>query len=130
MLRMSLLATLAFSLWQTAAYAQMSHHQHASEAACEDDVLALRVESHPAFAPDGTLWLAWMAGGQISVASSKRSRAQLFDAGPGDEGKAQPRLGTGCASQDRRREKWRHRTGVFAVQGQGVQRSGARHEVG
>ncbi len=25
----------------------------------------------PAFGPDGTLWLAWMAGGQISVASSK-----------------------------------------------------------
>ena len=25
----------------------------------------------PAFASDGTLWLAWMAGGQISVASSK-----------------------------------------------------------
>jgi len=36
MLRMSLLATLAFSLCQTAAHAQMSHHQHASEAACEE----------------------------------------------------------------------------------------------
>ena len=36
MLRMSLLATLAFSLCQTAAQAQMSHHQHASEAACEE----------------------------------------------------------------------------------------------
>ena len=33
MLRMSLLATLAFSLCQAAAQAQMSHHQHASEAA-------------------------------------------------------------------------------------------------
>ena len=27
----------------------------------------------PTFAPDGTLWLAWMAGGQVSVASSKDS---------------------------------------------------------
>ncbi len=36
MLRMSLLATLALSLCQTTAQAQMSHHQHASEAACEE----------------------------------------------------------------------------------------------
>ena len=81
----------------------------------------------PAFASDGTLWLAWMAGGQISVASSSDAGPQLFDAGSGDEGEAQPRLGAGCASPDRRREKRRHRTGVFAVQGQGVQRPGARH---
>ena len=70
MLRMSLLATLAFSLSQTAAHAQMSHHQHASEAACEDVVLRCASKVTPAFASDGTLWLAWMAGGQISVASS------------------------------------------------------------
>ena len=70
MLRMGLLATLAFALCQTAAYAQMSHHQHASEAACEDVVLRCASKVTPAFASDGTLWLAWMAGGQISVASS------------------------------------------------------------
>ncbi|MES5483415.1 sialidase family protein [Bradyrhizobium sp. INPA03-11B] len=50
--------------------AQMSH-QHASEAACEETVLRCASKVTPAFAPDGTLWLAWMAGGQISVASSK-----------------------------------------------------------
>ncbi len=70
MLRMSLLATLAFSLCQTAAYAQMSH-QHASEAACEEAELRCASKVTPAFAPDGTLWLAWMAGGRISVASSR-----------------------------------------------------------
>ncbi|WP_168193511.1 sialidase family protein [Bradyrhizobium sp. NAS96.2] len=50
--------------------AQMSH-QHASEAACEETVLRCASKVTPAFAPDGTLWLAWRAGGQISVASSK-----------------------------------------------------------
>ncbi|OCK56815.1 exo-alpha-sialidase [Bradyrhizobium sp. LMTR 3] len=71
MLRMSLLAMLALSLCQPAAHAQMSHHQHASEAACEEAILRCASKVAPAFAPDGTLWLAWMAGGQISVASSK-----------------------------------------------------------
>jgi hypothetical protein len=71
MLRMSLLATLAFSLCQTPVQAQMSHHQHASEAACEETALRCASKVAPAFASDGTLWLAWMAGGQISVASSK-----------------------------------------------------------
>ena len=71
MLRMSLLATLAFSLCQTVAQAQMSHHNHASEAACEEVELRCASKVTPAFASDGTLWLAWMAGGRISVASSK-----------------------------------------------------------
>jgi len=70
MLRTKLLATFAFALWQTAAYGQMNH-QHASEAACDDTVLRCASKVTPAFSPDGTLWLAWMAGGQISVASSK-----------------------------------------------------------
>ena len=70
MLRTKLLATLALALWQTAAYGQMNH-QHASEAACDETVLRCASKATPAFSPDGTLWLAWMAGGQISVASSK-----------------------------------------------------------
>ncbi|WP_461348292.1 sialidase family protein [Bradyrhizobium sp. USDA 4451] len=52
------------------ASAQMSH-QHASEAACEDTSLRCATKVTPAFGPDGTLWLTWMAGGQISVAGSK-----------------------------------------------------------
>jgi hypothetical protein len=70
MLRRSLLGTIAFALWHTAALAQMSH-QHASEAACEETVLRCASKVTPTFGPDGTLWLAWMAGGQVSVASSK-----------------------------------------------------------
>jgi len=71
MLRMSLLATLAFSLCGAVAHAQMSHHQHASEAACEETALRCASKVTPAFAPDGTLWLAFMAGGHISVTSSR-----------------------------------------------------------
>jgi hypothetical protein len=70
MLRTGLLGTIAFALWQTAAYGQMNH-QHASEAACEETALRCASKVTPTFAPDGTLWLAWMAGGQISVASSR-----------------------------------------------------------
>ena len=70
MLRGKVLTTVAFALWQTCAYGQMNH-QHASEAACDEPVLRCASKVTPAFSPDGTLWLAWMAGGQISVASSK-----------------------------------------------------------
>jgi hypothetical protein len=70
MRRTKLLATIALALWQAAAYGQMNH-QHAAEAACDDTVLRCASKVTPAFSPDGTLWLAWMAGGQISVASSK-----------------------------------------------------------
>jgi hypothetical protein len=64
------LTSIVLALWQTTAYAQMSH-QHASEAACEEAVLRCASKVTPAFGPDGTLWLAWMAGGEISVAGSK-----------------------------------------------------------
>jgi hypothetical protein len=63
-------AAVAVTLWQSAASAQMSH-QHASEAFCEETALRCASKVTPTFAADGTLWLAWMAGGQISVASSK-----------------------------------------------------------
>jgi hypothetical protein len=76
MLRTKVLATLAFALWQTAAYGQMNH-QHASEAACDEVTLRCASKVTPTFAPDGTLWLAWMAGGQISVASSKDAGASF-----------------------------------------------------
>jgi len=63
------LAIVAFALCQTAAYGQMNH-QHASEAACDETILRCASKVTPAFSPDGTLWLAWMAGGQVSVARS------------------------------------------------------------
>ncbi len=65
-----LLATIALALWQTAALAQ-TNHQHVSGSACGEAVLRCASKVTPAFAPDGTLWLAWLAGGQVSVASSK-----------------------------------------------------------
>ena len=71
MLRLSLFATLAFSLCQTVAHAQMSHHNHASEAACDEATLRCASKVMPAYASDGTLWLAFMAGGRIAVTSSK-----------------------------------------------------------
>jgi hypothetical protein len=69
MLQKTLLGAIALALWQTTAFAQMNH-QHAAEAACEGTELRCASKVTPAFAPDGTLWLAWMAGGQISVAHS------------------------------------------------------------
>jgi hypothetical protein len=70
MLRGKILTAIAFAFWQTAAYGQMNH-QHGLEAACDETILRCASKVTPAFGPDGTLWLAWMAGGQISVASSK-----------------------------------------------------------
>ena len=70
MLPGAVLTTVAFALCQTSVFAQMNH-QHASEAACDEPVLRCASKVTPTFAPDGTLWLAWMAGGQVSVASSR-----------------------------------------------------------
>ncbi|MCP1969543.1 sialidase family protein [Bradyrhizobium elkanii] len=67
---LTLLATLMLAALPSLAVAQMSH-QHASEAACEETALRCATKVTPAFGRGGTLWLAWMAGGQISVASSK-----------------------------------------------------------
>ncbi|MHC2251360.1 hypothetical protein ACVILK_001052 [Bradyrhizobium embrapense] len=66
----SVLAAVMLAALPSLAVAQMSH-QHTSEAACEETVLRCATKVTPAFGPDGTLWLTWMAGGQISVASSK-----------------------------------------------------------
>lgn len=61
---------IALMLLQGSAWGQMSHH-HASEATCETTELRCASKVTPTFSADGTLWLAWMAGGQISVARSK-----------------------------------------------------------
>jgi hypothetical protein len=67
--RISVLA-LALALTQGGARAEMNHN-HVSEAACETTELRCASKVTPIFSQDGTLWLAWMAGGQVSVASSK-----------------------------------------------------------
>ena len=64
------IVTLALALTQGGAWGQMSHN-HVAESACETTELRCASKVTPAFGPDGTLWLAWMAGGQVSVASSK-----------------------------------------------------------
>jgi len=64
-----LLFVASLVTWQTSVFAEMSHN-HASEAACEQIELRCASKVTPAFGPDGTLWLAWMAGGQVLVASS------------------------------------------------------------
>jgi hypothetical protein len=74
-----MLTTVVFVLWQTCAYGQQMNHQHASEAACDETTLRCASKVTPAFSPDGTLWLAWMAGGQVAVASS-RDQGHRFSA--------------------------------------------------
>lgn len=70
MLRTGLLGIAALALLQGSALGQM-HGQHTSETTCEEPTLRCATKVTPAFGPDGTLWLAWMAGGQVSVASSQ-----------------------------------------------------------
>jgi hypothetical protein len=54
-----------------AAIAQMSHdHASKTNPTCGDARLACATKATPTFAPDGTLWVAWDAGGKVSVAHS------------------------------------------------------------
>ena len=76
--RSGLLGVLALMLLQGMAYGQM-HAHHASEAACDEPALRCATKVTPAFGFDGKLWLVWMAGGQISVASSE-DEARSFSA--------------------------------------------------
>jgi hypothetical protein len=69
-LRAILIVAAGLLAWQGGAFAQM-HHQPGSEAACDEPDLRCASKVTPVFASDGTLWLAWMAGGKISVASSR-----------------------------------------------------------
>lgn len=69
MYRTTLTAFAAVLLLQSGVAAQMSH-RHASEAACDGPELRCATKVTPTFDATGRLWLAWMAGGRISVASS------------------------------------------------------------
>jgi hypothetical protein len=71
MQRVWLAGAVAIAISPLAAVAQMSSHQHASEAACDGVELRCATKVTPFFAADGTLWLSWMAGGLVSVAASK-----------------------------------------------------------
>jgi len=63
-------AAAAALLWTLGASAQMSHNHGADQPSCTDPGLACATKVTPAFAPDGALWLAWAAGGLVSVARS------------------------------------------------------------
>lgn len=70
MMRTGLITIVALAFAHDPALAQM-RAPPASEAACEQPTLRCATKATPAFGPDGTLWLVWMAGGQVSVASSQ-----------------------------------------------------------
>jgi hypothetical protein len=56
-------------LSQSVATAQMQHN-HAARQDCNEPALKCATKVTPAFAPDGSLWLAWAAAGKVSVARS------------------------------------------------------------
>jgi hypothetical protein len=60
----------ALALAAEAARTQTHHEHGAPKPVCNDPSLACALKATPAFAPDGSLWLAWMAGGRVSVARS------------------------------------------------------------
>jgi hypothetical protein len=64
------LAAATVVLGAGGADAQMTH-DHSKKHACAEPGLACATKATPAFAPDGTLWVAWLAGKQVLVASSR-----------------------------------------------------------
>jgi hypothetical protein len=62
------LAIAAFALGSGAASAQQ--HQHQTAARCSEPTLACATTATPAIAGDGSLYLAWSAGGKVMVAHS------------------------------------------------------------
>ncbi len=70
MIRTGLITIVVLAFTHGPTLAQM-RPPPASEAACEHATLRCATKATPAFGPDGTLWLVWMAGGQVSVASSQ-----------------------------------------------------------
>jgi hypothetical protein len=63
------MAAVACLLWQQTATAQMTH-SHGGTNRCSGTGLSCATKATPYFAPDGSLWLAWMAGDHVSVAHS------------------------------------------------------------
>jgi len=59
----------ALGLWSTAALGQQMH-MHLPSAPCSGSEIGCSNVATPAFGPDGSLWLAWAAGGKVMVARS------------------------------------------------------------
>jgi hypothetical protein len=52
------------------AFGQMSHQHHAPKPDCAEPTLRCATKATPAFAPDGSLWLAFTAAGRVLIARS------------------------------------------------------------
>jgi hypothetical protein len=63
-------AGLAVALLGPAAATAQMTHQHGAEPACAEPILACATKVTPAFAPDGSLFVAFAAGGHVLVARS------------------------------------------------------------
>jgi hypothetical protein len=72
--------TVALCFATTAASAQSEHQHHhgGAPARCSEPTLACASAATPFLAPDGTLWLTWVAGGRVAVARS-HDGGQRFD---------------------------------------------------
>jgi hypothetical protein len=69
-----LVLVTALAFLQGPASAQMSHdhaHDHGAAGNCTEPTITCAMSATPAFGPDGSLWLAWSAGGRVSVARSR-----------------------------------------------------------
>ena len=67
------LPLLAFAVLLVAggeAGAHSQEHHTAPKASCDSPELHCATKASAAFAPDGTLWLTWAAGGRVSIAKS------------------------------------------------------------
>src|SRR5271163_2637919 len=82
----AMILALALTLTQGSARAQMNHN-HVSEAACDTTELRCASKVTPTFGSDATLWLAWMAGGQVIVASSRDGGRTLSTSAQVTQGK-------------------------------------------
>ena len=67
-MKKTILFCLGLALWPRATAS--AQHPHPSSAPCQEAVLRCAAAATPAFAPDGTLWLVWAAGGRVMVGHS------------------------------------------------------------
>jgi hypothetical protein len=66
--------------WREAA--AQSHQHHGARAPCPDSSLSCAIAATPTFAPDGSLLLAWSAGGRVMIARSADLAASFGAAVP------------------------------------------------
>jgi hypothetical protein len=92
-------ALIVAALLLASGSAAAQHSQHAAPKQCSDPTLACAAVATPAVGADGSLWLAWSAGGRVSVARSADGKtfgpAQSVSGPPAtidDNGEARPKV--------------------------------------